>query len=69
MTVWLSERSQMQTVTSLTQHTFHLNLKQYPFKGMGIYKLTGQVVQEFDFPSIEVQYMEKLSIVADPRSK
>lgn len=40
----------------------------YPFKGMGVYKVTGKVVEEFGFPSIEVQYMEKLPIVPDPRS-
>lgn len=42
--------------------------KAYPFKGMGIYKITGKVVEEFDFPSIEVDRMEKLAVRPDPRS-
>lgn len=39
----------------------------YPFKGMGVYKVMGKIVEEFGFPNIEVMYMEKLAIVSDPR--
>ena len=39
----------------------------YPFKGKGIYKIRGKVVEEFDFCSIEVTSMEKLPYIHDPR--
>ncbi|MDX1477829.1 MAG: DNA polymerase III subunit alpha [Saprospiraceae bacterium] len=39
----------------------------YPFRGRGIYRLTGQVVEEFGFYSIEVTAMIKLSYIDDPR--
>ncbi len=42
-------------------------LEAYPFKGSGVYLIKGKVVQEFDFPSIEVQQMAKLPIMPDPR--
>lgn len=37
------------------------------FRGSGIYKIYGKVVQEFDFYSIEVQQMEKVDYIQDPR--
>jgi len=43
--------------------------KKYPLRGRGIYQLTGKVTAEFDCISIEVSYMEKLSIIQDPRYK
>lgn len=42
-------------------------LKAYPFKGYGMYLILGKIVEEFGFPSIEVEKMAKLPIVADPR--
>ena len=39
----------------------------YPFRGKGIYKLTGKVVEEFDCVTIEINHMERLAIVEDPR--
>ncbi len=42
--------------------------KQYPFKGRGVYLILGKVVEEFGFPSIEVEKMAKLPIKSDPRS-
>ena len=39
----------------------------YPFRGRGIYRITGKVVEEFDCISIETQLMERLAIVEDPR--
>ncbi len=39
----------------------------YPFRGRGIYKITGKVVEEFDCLSVEAAQMEKLPIVEDPR--
>jgi DNA-directed DNA polymerase III PolC len=41
---------------------FPPSLKRYPFKGNGFYKMTGKVVQEFGYPSIEVETMVKLPL-------
>lgn len=41
--------------------------KQYPFTGYGVYLIEGKVVQEFDFPSIEVEKMARLPFKPDPR--
>ncbi len=46
---------------------FPNSLKYYPFKGSGVYLILGKVVEEFGFPSIEVQKMAKLSFKPDPR--
>ncbi len=43
------------------------SLKKYPFRGSGIYLILGKVVEEFDFPSIEVHKMAKLPLKKDPR--
>jgi DNA polymerase-3 subunit alpha len=37
--------------------------KQYPFRGRGIYLITGRVDIEYDFCSITVSWMEKLATV------
>ncbi|MCL5127409.1 DNA polymerase III subunit alpha [Algibacter sp. L4_22] len=39
----------------------------YPFRGKGIYTITGKVIEEFDCVTIEVITMEKLAIIQDPR--
>lgn len=39
----------------------------YPFRGKGIYKITGKVVEEFGFYTLEVTAMEKLPYIDDPR--
>lgn len=39
----------------------------HPFRGRGIYLLKGKVVEEFDFYSLEVSAMKKLSYIPDPR--
>ncbi|MBL4568619.1 MAG: hypothetical protein JKY69_02845 [Flavobacteriaceae bacterium] len=41
--------------------------QKYPFRGRGVYKITGKVTQEFDCVSIAVSEMEKLNIIQDPR--
>ncbi len=46
---------------------FPLAAKKYPFKGRGVYKLTGKVSAEFDCVNIEIEKMEKLAIIEDPR--
>lgn len=43
------------------------SLKQYPFRGYGVYLILGTVVEEFGFPSIEVEKMAKLPFKKDPR--
>ena len=39
----------------------------YPFKGKGVYRLTGTVTEEFNFYTIEVRHMQKLAYLPDPR--
>jgi DNA polymerase-3 subunit alpha len=46
---------------------FPQTAEKYPFKGRGVYALTGTVVSEFDCVSIEIEKMEKLSIIQDSR--
>jgi DNA polymerase-3 subunit alpha len=40
---------------------------QYKFRGRGVYRITGKVMNEFDCISIEVTKMERLPTVEDPR--
>lgn len=40
---------------------------QYPFRGRGVYLLSGKIVEEFGFYSMEVQRMEKMAFIPDPR--
>ncbi|NEW77875.1 MAG: DNA polymerase III subunit alpha [Gelidibacter sp.] len=42
-------------------------VKKYPFKGRGVYELTGKVTEEFDCITVEIERMEKLAIIQDPR--
>lgn len=42
-------------------------LKKYPFRGYGVYLILGKVVEEFGFPSVEVEKMAKLELQKDPR--
>ena len=42
-------------------------LKSSPFRGKGIYKITGKVVEEYGFPSVEVLKMERLAYQQDER--
>jgi error-prone DNA polymerase len=46
---------------------FPPTLKQYPFKGRGVYLILGKIVEEFGFPSIEVEKLAKLPLVKDER--
>ena len=43
------------------------SLKNYPFKGPGIYLILGRVVEEFGFPSLEVEKMAKLPYKPNPK--
>ncbi|MFY0598638.1 MAG: DNA polymerase III subunit alpha [Cyclobacteriaceae bacterium] len=40
---------------------FPPSVKKCPFRGKGVYRLVGKVVEEFDFLSLEVSRMEKLN--------
>ncbi len=40
---------------------------QYRFRGRGVYRITGKVMNEFDCMSIEVTKMERLPTIEDPR--
>lgn len=42
-------------------------LKQYPFKGKGVYELKGKVVEDFGVPSIEIFSMVKIPFQEDKR--
>lgn len=46
---------------------FPLSLARYPFRGRGIYLMTGRVVLDFGFPMLEVDRMEKQATVSDNR--
>jgi len=46
---------------------FSQSLKKWPFKGSGTYLILGKVVEEFGFPSIEVEKMAKLPVKPDKR--
>ncbi len=46
---------------------FPPSLARYPFKGKGCYLITGRVSEDFGFPSLEVDKMEKLAYIKDER--
>ncbi len=46
---------------------FSNSLKEYPFKGWGVYLILGKVTEDFGVPTIEVQKMAKLDIEPDNR--
>ena len=48
---------------------FPASLRQYPFRGYGVYLILGKVVEEFGFPSLEVEKMAKLPLKPDPREE
>lgn len=56
----------VQTIKKETMH-FPDSLKKHPFTGQGVYLLQGKVVEEFGFPSVEIQKMARLPYRADPR--
>lgn len=39
----------------------------YPFRGDGVYLVKGKIVEEFGFPSLEVEKMAKMPLRPDPR--
>jgi len=47
---------------------FPPSLKVYPFKGDGVYLLLGKIVEEFGFPSLEVDKMAKMPFNPNPKA-
>ena len=45
------------------------SLRDYPFKGRGVYLLLGKVTTEFGHPSLEIRKMAKMPLQGDPREK
>jgi error-prone DNA polymerase len=45
------------------------SLRDYPFKGRGVYLLLGKVTVEFGHPSVEIKKMAKMPLQGDPREK
>jgi DNA polymerase-3 subunit alpha len=41
--------------------------KRFPFRGKGMYRITGKVTEEFDCINIDVTRMVRLAIIEDPR--
>jgi DNA polymerase-3 subunit alpha len=46
---------------------FPQSLKNYPFKGSGTYLILGKIVEEFGYPSLEVEKLAKLPVKRDLR--
>jgi DNA polymerase-3 subunit alpha len=46
---------------------FPNSLKNYPFKGKGVYLILGEITEEFDFPSLTVKKLARLPLKPDPR--
>jgi len=46
---------------------FPQSIREYPFRGSGLYLILGKVVEEFGFASIEVEKLAKLPLIKDPR--
>ncbi|ARN72362.1 DNA polymerase III subunit alpha [Nonlabens tegetincola] len=73
-TTHTSNRKRMQFGTFLDRDGGFFDTVMFPqvasklrFRGSGIYKVTGKVVEEFDFYSIEVTHMDKMDYIQDPR--
>ena len=47
---------------------FPPSLKLYPFRGDGMYLILGNVVEEFGFPSLEVEKMAKMPLQGNPKA-
>lgn len=47
---------------------FPYSLEKHPLRGSGIYYLSGKVVEDFGFYSIDVESMRKVELKPDPRS-
>ncbi len=43
---------------------FPPSARAYPFQGRGVYRMQGKVAEEFEFPSIEIDYMKRLPMIS-----
>ena len=43
-------------------------VEKYPFRGEGVYLIMGKIVEEFGFPSLEVEKLAKMPLRKDPRA-
>lgn len=59
---WLDERGKFFDSTH-----FPPSLARYPFKGKGCYVISGTIAEDFGYPSLEVDKMEKLPYIKDER--
>lgn len=41
--------------------------KKFHFRGKGVYKVKGKVIEDFGCISVEAEYMEKMAVIEDPR--
>lgn len=41
--------------------------QQFQFRGTGVYKVRGKVLEDYDCINVEVEYMEKMDVMEDPR--
>lgn len=48
---------------------FPASLKEYPFRGNGLYLMLGKVSEEFGHPTLDVQKLARLPLKPDPREK
>ena len=48
---------------------FPPSLKEYPLYGDGIYLIQGKVVLDFGYPTIDVEKIGRVPVIADPRSE
>ena len=69
-----SNKKVMQFATMLDHRGSFFDLVLFPqvvsrvrFRGSGIYRVTGKVITEFDFISIQVIQLEKMNYIQDPR--
>jgi len=46
---------------------FPQSVRNYPFRGSGIYLLKGTITMEYNHPSLEVEKMARLPVKNDPR--
>lgn len=47
---------------------FPTSLKHYPFRGDGVYLVLGKIVEEFGFPSLEVEKIAKMPMKPNPKA-
>ncbi len=41
--------------------------QQFQFRGTGVYKVHGRVIEDYDCITVEVDFMEKMDVIEDPR--